>query len=53
MPERMTRSRKVNVFTGKGGWWARIEKPGWFMERGPYRYRWMAALAFPIQRWTW
>lgn len=43
----------VKVTLGNGGWWARIDKPGLFMERGPYRYRWMAAAAFPIQRWTW
>lgn len=45
--------RKVRVFEGNGGWWCRIEKPGRFMERGPYPFRWMATLAFPIQRWTW
>ena len=45
--------RTVTTFYGKGGFWARIDKPGSFMERGPYCFRWMAALAFPIQRWTW
>lgn len=41
------------VRQGLGGWWGRLDKPGLFMERGPYRFRWMAALSFPIQRWTW
>lgn len=41
------------VFEGKGGWWARLSVPGWFMDRGPYPFQWMAKLAFPIQRWTW
>jgi hypothetical protein len=45
--------RVVQVFLGNGGWWARIDKPGSFMERGPYRFWWVAKLAFPIQRWTW
>jgi hypothetical protein len=45
--------RKVTVALGNGGWWAHIEKPGWRMDRGPYTFRWMAMLAFPIQRWTW
>ena len=52
--------RTVTVFDGRGGWWARIERPGVvddhpaeFMERGPYPFKWMAQLAFPIQRWTW
>ena len=46
-------ARSVHVFIGNGGWWCRIEKPGWFMERGPYRFKWMAAMAFPILRWNW
>lgn len=41
------------TFAGNGGWWGRLEKPGWFMERGPYPFRWMAELSFPISRWTW
>ena len=45
--------RTVTVSLGNGGWWARIEKPGSFMERGPYPFYWMAAMAFPIPRWTW
>ena len=35
------------------GWWCRLKKPGLTMERGPYQFKWMAQLAFPIQRWTW
>ncbi len=45
--------RTVKVHWGRGGWWARMDKPGWFQERGPYPFYWMASLAFPIQRWTW
>lgn len=44
------------VFSGNGGWWASMEREGHYlgrMERGPYPFRWMATLAFPIQRWTW
>jgi len=43
----------ITVYAGRGGWWSRLDKPGSFMERGPYRFKWMARLAFPIQRWTW
>jgi hypothetical protein len=45
--------QRVQVFHTSSGWWARIKKHGWFMERGPYRFKWMARMAFPIQRWTW
>jgi hypothetical protein len=45
--------RTLSVFSGKGGWWARLEKPGYMMDHGPYPFRWMAKQAFPIQRWTW
>ena len=41
------------VFRGLGGWWCRIDRPGWRMERGPYFFKWMAEMAFPIQQWTW
>jgi hypothetical protein len=39
------------------GWWAHIEGHAypfgaWRMDRGPYLFRWMAELAFPIERWT-
>lgn len=49
----MRSKRTLQVFGGNGGWWCRIDKPGYLMERGPYPFRWMALLAFPIQRWTW
>jgi hypothetical protein len=38
------------TFLGHGGWWGRVDKAGWYMERGPYRFRWMAQLSFPIIR---
>jgi hypothetical protein len=45
------------VFRGYGGWWAELtsSKPrlATRIERGPYRFAWMAHLAFPILRWTW
>lgn len=41
------------VTRGRGGWWARMDKVGSFMERGPYPFQWMTQMAFPIQRWTW
>lgn len=39
------------------GWWAHIEGDAypfgpWRMDRGPYPFRWMAALEFPIERLT-
>lgn len=56
----MSAPRTVAVFQGRGGWWARVDRPGVvgkrpaeFMERGPYPFGWMARRAFPIQRWTW
>ncbi|HEX7960717.1 MAG TPA: hypothetical protein VF493_12410 [Terriglobales bacterium] len=42
-----------HVFLGHGGWWGRLDAPGLFMERGPYPFRWMAVLSFPVQRWMW
>lgn len=50
--------RVVTVQFGIGGWWAHMEATKYpfgncRMDRGPYPFRWMAALAFPIQRWTW
>jgi hypothetical protein len=47
------RERKVSL--GRGGWWCRIDAPerSERMDRGPYWFRWMARMAFPIQRWTW
>lgn len=43
---------------GQGrGWWAHIEgyaSPfgAWRMDRGPYPFKWMARLEFPIERLT-
>lgn len=43
---------------GQGrGWWAHIEGHAypfgaWRMDRGPYPFRWMAELEFPIERLT-
>jgi hypothetical protein len=39
------------------GWWAHIEGHAyplgsWRMDRGPYPFRWMAELEFPIERLT-
>lgn len=50
-PEASDEAAKLTVFLAKGGWWCRIDKPGWFMERGPYCFKWQARMAFPIQRW--
>lgn len=49
--------RKVRTYSGNFGWWARIEGHGypfgnWFINSGPYPFRWMAKLSFPILRWT-
>jgi hypothetical protein len=49
----MTKLPKHSVFPGNGGWWGRLDGTSAFMERGPYPFRWMASLSFPIQRWTW
>lgn len=44
--------------SGSGrGWWAHIEGHAspfgaWNMTRGPYPFRWMAELEFPIERLT-
>lgn len=44
--------------SGQGsGWWAHIEGHAypfgaWRMDRGPYPFRWMAALEFSIERLT-
>jgi len=40
------------------GWWAHIEANKYpfgncRMDRGPYPFKWMAQMAFPIQRWIW
>ena len=41
------------VFGGDGGWWAFLAVPGSYVQKGPYKYRWIALLQFPIWRWTW
>lgn len=50
-------TKKFSVHYGRGGWWAHIEGHAypfgaWRMDRGPYPFRWMAELAFPIERLT-
>lgn len=49
----MRKRATFGVFGGDGGWWAYLTVPGWYVYRGPYRFRWRALLAFPIARWTW
>ena len=49
--------KKFSVYQGRGGWWAHIEGHAypfgaWRMDRGPYPFRWMALLEFPIERLT-
>ena len=49
--------KRFSVHYGKGGWWAHIEGHAypfgaWRMDRGPYPYRWMAEMEFPIERLT-
>jgi len=51
------KSLTVTVSGSDGNWWAHIEGHApplgaWRMDRGPYKFKWMALLAFPIQRWT-
>jgi hypothetical protein len=48
--------KRVTVHRGRGGWWSHIEGHGypfgaWRMDRGPYPFKWMAGLDFPIERW--
>lgn len=55
--EQVPSGKKFSVHEGLGGWWATIEghaEPfgAWRMDRGPYPFRWMAMLAFPIERLT-
>ena len=48
----------VHYSYGPGrGWWAHIEGHAypfgaWRMDRGPYPFKWMAELEFPIERLT-
>lgn len=49
--------KRFCVFKAPNGWWAHIEGHAypfgaWRMDRGPYPFRWMATLEFPIERWT-
>lgn len=56
--EPMQPGKRFCVYQGqRGGWWAHIEGHAyplgaWRMDRGPYPFRWMAALEFPIERLT-
>lgn len=45
--------RTITTYRGINGWWARIDKPGSRMDRGPYYFEWMARAAFPFQRFWW
>lgn len=47
----------VHYYGGRFGWWAHIEGHAypfgaWRMDSGPYPFRWMAELAFLIERLT-
>lgn len=49
--------KHFSVHKGRGGWWAHIEGHAypfgaWRMDRGPYPFKWMAELEFPIERLT-
>lgn len=49
--------KRFSVHYGRGGWWAHIEGHAypfgaWRMDRGPYQFKWMAQLEFPIERLT-
>lgn len=55
--EQATPGKRFSVHKGLGGWWAHIEGHAapfgaWRMDRGPYPFRWMAKLAFLIERLT-
>lgn len=55
--EQVKPGKQFSVHEGLGGWWAHIEGHAypfgaWRMDRGPYPYRWMAELEFPIERLT-
>ncbi len=55
--EQIQYEKRFSVHYGRGGWWAHIEGHAypfgaWRMDRGPYPFRWMAKLEFPIERWT-
>ena len=55
--EQVKSDKAFSVHKGHGGWWAHIEGHAypfgtWRMDRGPYPFRWMAELEFPIERLT-
>lgn len=56
-PKFVKSNKKFSVHLGNNGWWAHIEGHAypfgaWRMDRGPYPFRWMAELEFPIERMT-
>jgi hypothetical protein len=49
--------KRFCVYHGRYGWYANISGHAypfgaWRMDRGPYPFRWMALLEFPIERLT-
>lgn len=53
----LSSGKKFSVQRFSNGWWAHIEGHAypfgaWRMDRGPYPFRWMAELEFPIERMT-
>jgi hypothetical protein len=49
--------KTFSVHRAANGWWAHIEGHAypfgaWRMDRGPYPFKWMAQLEFPIERLT-
>lgn len=55
--EHVNEGKKFSVHKAYNGWWAHIEGRAypfgaWRMDRGPYPFKWMAELEFPIERWT-
>lgn len=50
-------TKQFSVHKSFNGWWAHIEGHAypfgaWRMDRGPYPFKWMAELEFPIERLT-
>ena len=55
-PAQPDKKRVVTVHHAPNGWWAHIEGHGypfgaWRMDRGPFPFKWMAQIAFPIEMW--
>ena len=55
--EQVELGKQFSVHKAFNGWWAHIEGHAypfgrWRMDRGPYPFRWMAELEFPIERLT-